>query len=176
MVICGAIGAALESAQDDETALAVYSLGLVAGQQMNDPTAELGYCHGCMGSALFHMGVWDQALEHFDESLQIRLDLSSQDETLVTLDELAVVENNIGACCVAMEDNVRGMKSYKSAVSRLRDKYPAHHTFVMTVQQNIQRARLNLGNHEVDMTLLPRPIFRPKKEKKAKKGKKKKKK
>lgn len=176
MVICGAIGGALESALKDEAALAVYTLGVVAGKQLPEPSLELGYCLGCMGSALFHMGSYDTALPQLQACFDLRSTLDAAEESVVTVEELAVAENNIGACCVAMENNVTGMKFYKSAYDRLREKYQPHHTFVMSVQQNIQRARLNLCNHDVDMSLMPRPIFRPKKEKKAKGGKKKKKK
>eukprot|EP00656_Telonema_subtile_P033865 TRINITY_DN3790_c0_g1_i1.p1 TRINITY_DN3790_c0_g1~~TRINITY_DN3790_c0_g1_i1.p1 ORF type:complete len:310 (-),score=47.80 TRINITY_DN3790_c0_g1_i1:24-953(-) len=176
MVICSAVGAALESASRDEAALAVYTLGVVAGTQEPEPTPELGYCNGCMGSVLFHMGLFESARAYFRTSLDIRTKLRDSNRVRVSDEEVAVVQNNLGACSVALTDNVHGMEMYKLAYAVLREKHAPNHAYVCAVNQNMQRAKLNIGNHEVNMSLVPRPIFRPKKPKKEKSGKKKKKK
>eukprot|EP00658_Telonema_sp_P-2_P027626 TRINITY_DN21308_c0_g1_i3.p1 TRINITY_DN21308_c0_g1~~TRINITY_DN21308_c0_g1_i3.p1 ORF type:complete len:316 (-),score=59.08 TRINITY_DN21308_c0_g1_i3:174-1121(-) len=168
MVICGAIGAALESSTQDEVALAVYLLGVAAAGPGGEETPELGYCHGCVGSVLFHMHMYDEALRYFRTSLEIRCHLKEVSPEVAAEDEVAVIENNIGACSVAVVDNVYGMACFKSAHTSLRERYPPNHAYVCCVAQNMERAKLNLCNHEVNMALVPRPIFRSKKEKKSK--------
>jgi len=187
MVIACAVGGALESGLRDEAALAVYALGVRVGSQLPEATPELGYCCACLGAVLFHLGVYDPALQHLQQARKIRMDVKNvaaercvkigrTEGPRTELDELAIVENNIGACFMAIEDNVHGMESYKTAYAVLRALHPPHHAYVQSVVQNIDRARLNMANHEIDMTREARPIFRAKKEKKAKKGKGKKKK
>ena len=62
----GATGA-LESGLRDEAALAVYALGVRVGSQLPEATPELGYCSACLGSVLFHLGVYDPALQHLQQ-------------------------------------------------------------------------------------------------------------
>jgi len=187
MVVACAVGGALESGTNDEAAMAVYLLGTRIGEKFAAPTPELGYCYACLGSVLFHLGMYDAALEQLKLARKIRMDvkevaaekctrLERANGPAAELDELAIVENNIGACYVAIEDNVRGMEAYKTAYNVLRAQHQPHHAYVTSVVQNMERARLNVSNHEVDMTREARPIIRAKKEKKKKGGKKKKKK
>ena len=79
-----AIGGCLESDTTQEQghldpiALAIYMLAVLIGGKKASP--ELALSQSCMGTVLFHIGLFDRALQAFKKAYQIRTEIALKDE------------------------------------------------------------------------------------------------